>query len=111
MICAECGRQFEGRADGKYCSATCRQRAHRSRVTDVTDVTASDVTATGVTDVTASVTASVTATDEPGLFELDIPEPVEVELVENRACSTPRCRMTTNTPDGLCPFCRVGIPL
>jgi hypothetical protein len=33
--CAACGVEFKGkRKDAKFCSATCRQAAHRSRVTD-----------------------------------------------------------------------------
>lgn len=34
-VCAECGGDWdESRADRRYCSARCRQRAHRKRVTD-----------------------------------------------------------------------------
>lgn len=34
-VCAACGEEMdEARADRRYCSARCRQRAHRSRVTD-----------------------------------------------------------------------------
>ena len=28
-LCEVCGNAFEGRADARYCSATCRSRAHR----------------------------------------------------------------------------------
>jgi hypothetical protein len=30
-ICSECGARFEGRGDARYCSAACRQKAHRQR--------------------------------------------------------------------------------
>lgn len=34
--CGECGEYFEpARADAKFCSGACRQKAHRKRVTDV----------------------------------------------------------------------------
>jgi hypothetical protein len=29
--CTECASEFHGRADAKYCSPACRQRAHRDR--------------------------------------------------------------------------------
>lgn len=99
MKCAECGAEFEGRADAAYCSATCRQRAHRRPVTDVTAIDVTDVT------------------DMDGLF----PAPVEAELVPKllplgTPCSTPGCHFTATAPDGvspstdgLCGFCRVGV--
>lgn len=39
MICKQCGKEFEGRADAQYCSANCRKVASRANVTDnfVTD--------------------------------------------------------------------------
>ena len=30
MKCIVCGKEFEGRADAKYCSVTCRSKAHRA---------------------------------------------------------------------------------
>lgn len=30
-VCAECGAEMQGRADRKYCSAACRQKAHRGK--------------------------------------------------------------------------------
>jgi hypothetical protein len=92
VICVECGTDFAGRADGRYCSAACKQRAYRTRVT---------------------ATPPVTATDEPGLFDLEIaPEVIEPELVEEPTlCSTPGCRVMTPNRDGRCNFCRVGLPL
>lgn len=40
--CAECGDEMHGRADRKFCSSACRQKAHRSKrnVTRSRDVTA-----------------------------------------------------------------------
>ena len=50
MKCSNCGEEFEGRADAKYCSVKCRVSHHRISVTDVTDnlsVTEEDVTDNG----------------------------------------------------------------
>lgn len=32
LYCQECGSGFYGRADARYCTNACRQRAHRARV-------------------------------------------------------------------------------
>jgi len=38
--CSVCGTDFKGkRTDARYCSAACRQQAHRKRVTDKTSST------------------------------------------------------------------------
>ena len=34
-ICAGCGRPFEARADAKFCSSACRQKAYRQRAVTV----------------------------------------------------------------------------
>jgi len=48
--CETCGNAFESaRADARFCSATCRQRAHRNAVTD-NAVTAVTDNAKSVTD-------------------------------------------------------------
>jgi len=31
LHCWECGAAFQGRADARYCSNACRQKAHRTR--------------------------------------------------------------------------------
>jgi hypothetical protein len=31
VVCVMCQRSFAGRADARYCSAACRQKAHRNR--------------------------------------------------------------------------------
>ena len=31
LLCSMCGVSFYGRADARYCSAACRQKAHRIR--------------------------------------------------------------------------------
>jgi hypothetical protein len=32
--CGKCGREMQGRSDRKFCSAACRQKAHRNRDTE-----------------------------------------------------------------------------
>jgi hypothetical protein len=31
LVCVTCGKSFKGRADARYCSTSCRQRAYRER--------------------------------------------------------------------------------
>lgn len=61
-VCSQCGETFEPpRSDAKYCSATCRQRAHRAR--NVT-AAAAQVATTPSTDVSRDTHSTVTA-DRP----------------------------------------------
>lgn len=37
MECRQCGKEFEGRSDARYCSAKCRVTANRAKAESVTD--------------------------------------------------------------------------
>lgn len=79
-ICEQCGAEFDGRVDARYCSGKCRTAAYRIRH-GVTDKDAETPAGAGPGTLRQGVTESVTDDDAGPVIVADYARAVTVELL------------------------------